>query len=130
MEKEEIIELLKKDKFILYNGIELLEIGEGEATSRMKITENHLNGLGTVQGGAIFTLADYTCAAAANSRGKAAVTLDGQMDFIKAVSKGILTAHATEISLRRTIASYRVEVRNEEDILIATFQSKVFRKDV
>lgn len=130
MEKEEIIELLKKDKFILYNGIELLEIGEGEATSRMKITENHLNGLGTVQGGAIFTLADYTCAAAANSRGKAAVTLDGQMDFIKAVSKGTLTAHATEISLRRTIASYRVEVRNEEDILIATFQSKVFRKDV
>ncbi|MBR0503731.1 MAG: PaaI family thioesterase [Paludibacteraceae bacterium] len=130
MENNDVIELLKKDKFILYNGIELLEIGEGEATGRMNITENHLNGLGTVQGGAIFTLADYICAAAANSRGKAAVTLDGQMDYIKAVSKGTLYAHATEVFLRRTIASYHVEVRNEEGALIATLQSKVFRKDV
>lgn len=129
MEKEEVIALLKKDKFILFNGIELLSIGDGEAWGRLVINENHLNGLGTVQGGAIFTLADYVGAAAANSRGKAAVSLDGQMDFIKAVSQGVLTAHATEVSLRRTIATYRVEVRNEDNILIATFQSKFYRKD-
>ena len=91
MEKQEVFELMKNDQFVRYNGIELTEIGEGEAIGKMTITPNHLNGLGTVQGGALFTLADYVCAAAANSRGKSAVSLDGQIDFLKSVSKGTLT---------------------------------------
>ena len=39
-------------------------------------------------------------------------------------------ATASEIFLRRTIAAYMVEIRREEDnALIATFQSKVYRKE-
>jgi len=129
MEKQEVFELMKKDQFVRYNGIELTEIGEGEAIGKMTITPNHLNGLGTVQGGALFTLADYVCAAAANSRGKSAVSLDGQIDFLKSVSKGTLTAHAKEISLGRTIATYNVTVTNEDNQLIAIFHAKFFRKD-
>ncbi len=119
-----------KDKFVECCGIRLTHVGDGEATSQMEITPNHLNGMGTVQGGAIFTLADFTCAAAANSREKAAVSLDGEIDFYKAVSKGTLTATATEVSLKRTIAAYNVEVRNDEGALVAAYHSKVFRKDI
>lgn len=122
-------ELMNKDEFIHYCGIELTEVGNGEATSRMVVKPTHLNGLGSVQGGALFTLADFTAAAAANSREKHAVSLDGSIDFIKGVSHGTLTAHATETSLKRTIASYNVEIHDEDNNLIATFHAKVYRLD-
>ena len=51
-----LFDLLKKDAFAKFNGIELVEIGEGTAIATMKVTENHLNGVGTIQGGALFTL--------------------------------------------------------------------------
>ena len=46
------------DRFAKYCGIELLEMGKGRSKVRMEICEHHLNGVGTVHGGAIFTLAD------------------------------------------------------------------------
>ncbi len=126
---EKIFQMMQKDRFAKYNQIELLEVGEGTAKAQMVITENHLNGVGTVQGGALFTLADLVFAAASNSRGKIAVGLNADISFIKAVSSGILTATASEVDLKRTVGIYRVEIRNEENALIATFQSTAYRKD-
>jgi acyl-CoA thioesterase len=126
---ETLFELIQKDRFAGYNNIELLEIGEGTAKAQMIVTENHLNAVGIIQGGALFTLADFVFAAASNSRGKVAVTLDANVNFIKAVSSGILTAVASEIALKRTIGIYRVEITNEKNELIATFQSTAYRKD-
>ena len=124
------LDVLKRDAFAISVGIEITEVGEGRAVGKMKITDTHLNGVGTVQGGALFTLADYICAVAANSHEKSAISLDGHIDFIKGVSSGTLVATSSEIFLRRTIAAYMVEIRREEDnALIATFQSKVYRKE-
>lgn len=124
-----LFQLMQNDRFAKVNNIELLEIGEGTAKAQMKVTENHLNAVGIIQGGALFTLADFVFAAASNSRGKIAVTLDANVNFIKAVSSGILTATASEINLRKTIAIYSVEIRNEKDELIAIFQSTAYRKE-
>ncbi len=126
---ENILQLIRKDYFANYNQMRVVEVGEGTAKAQMTVTENHLNGLRTVQGGALFTLADLAFAAASNSRGKTAVALDANVNFIKAVSSGTLTATAWEIDLKRTIGIYRVEIRNEMDELIATFQSTAYRKD-
>jgi acyl-CoA thioesterase len=41
----------------------------------MNIEEKHLNALKTVQGGAMFTLADLTFAAASNAYGNVAVSM-------------------------------------------------------
>lgn len=62
----DMIDNVKKDKFASYVGIELLEVGDGYAEAQMEITDNHLNGVNILHGGAIFTLADYTFAAASN----------------------------------------------------------------
>ena len=121
--------MMRKDRFAESNHIELIEIGEGTAKARMVITENHLNGVGIVQGGALFTLADLVFAAASNSRGKIAVTLDANVNFIKAVSSGVLTATAWEVDLKRTVGVYRVEVKNEKAELIAIFQATAYRKE-
>ncbi|MBR5373137.1 MAG: PaaI family thioesterase [Paludibacteraceae bacterium] len=126
---EGALSALKNDKFVQYIGVELLSASEGRATGRMVIQDFHLNGVGSVQGGALYTLADYVVAAAANSRGKTAVSLDGHIDYIKAVSSGVLTVEAKEISLKRTIAIYVAEIRNEEGALVASYQAKMFRKD-
>jgi len=45
----------KNDHFAERCGIELLEISPGYARARMPLREDHWNGLGFVQGGAIFT---------------------------------------------------------------------------
>ncbi len=126
---ENILQLIQKDHFANYNQIQVIEVGEGIAKAQMTVTKNHLNGIGTVQGGALFTLADLAFAAASNSREKIAVALDANVNFIKAVSSGTLTATAWEIDLKRTIGIYRVEIRNEADELIATFQSTAYRKE-
>jgi len=126
---ETVFQMMQKDRFAGYNQIELLEVGEGTAKARMVVTETHLNGIGTVQGGALFTLADLAFAAASNSRGKVAVALDANINFIKAVSSGTLIATALEVDLKRTVGVYRVEIRNGENELIAVFQATAYRKE-
>ena len=126
---DKLFKLLQNDKFAKLSGIQLVEIGEGTATAKMKITQNHLNAVGSIQGGALFTLADLVFAAASNSRGKIAVSLDANINFIKAVSEGELTAIATEVFLRRTVSGYRVDIFDENKELVAVFSSTAYRKD-
>ncbi len=121
-------EFLKKDKYAELTGIKLLEVSEGRARAMLEINEKHLNGFGTVHGGAIFTLADFAFGAASNSHGTAAVAINSSISFFKAVSAGILYADAKEISLHYKLASYVIDVTNEKNELIASFQGMVYRK--
>ena len=127
--KKRVIDLLSKDNYAALSGVELVDVGEGTATAKMIVSEKQTNGLGTVQGGALFTLADLACAAAANSRDKIAVSLGASINFVKAVSSGVLTATAKEVYVRRTISAYSVEIHDEKGDLVATFQSTFYRKD-
>ena len=124
----DIKELIANDQFAKFNGIELVDVSTGNATTRMVITPNHLNGVGIVQGGAIYTLADLALAAASNSGGTTAVGLTSNIAYFKAEKSGTLYATAHEISLRRTVASYQVDVTNQDNELIASFQGTVYRK--
>ena len=56
---ENIKRCFKHDRFAAHSNIELLTVAPGHATAKMVLHPHHLNGLGTVQGGAIFTLADF-----------------------------------------------------------------------
>ena len=67
---DDVREYFAKDQFATSIGIKLLEVRPGYAVSEMEITEQHLNALKIVQGGAVFTLADYTFAAASNAYGQ------------------------------------------------------------
>ncbi|MBR3708613.1 MAG: PaaI family thioesterase, partial [Lentisphaeria bacterium] len=48
-----------KDHFCKENSMRILTIREGYAEAEMEISEHHLNGMRSVQGGALFTLADF-----------------------------------------------------------------------
>jgi acyl-CoA thioesterase len=123
-------ELIYRDRFVQHVGIELLDAGEGEARARLKLGPHHLNGLGIVQGGAIFTLADYAFAAASNSRDCLAVALDTHMTFLKASRGGTLTAICREVGLNRRTAFYAVDVTDESGTLIAAFHGTAYLKPI
>ena len=116
------------DKFAGHSGIELLEISKGRAKAVMKIKKHHLNAVGSVHGGAIFTLADYVFAAASNSHGTVAVAINVSISYLKAASKGSLFAQADETAINPKLASYTVNVTDEQGDLIAIFQGMVYRK--
>lgn len=125
---EHIKQLFKNDKFAQYNGIELLEVSEGSARAKMEINKNHFNGIGIVQGGAIFTLADFTFGAAANSYGTVAVAINVNISYMKSSKGGTLFAEAREISKNPKIGTYTIDVTDEDGELIAIFQGMAYRK--
>ena len=120
----------EKDAFARQCGIELLDVGKGTARARVEIGAEHLNGVGLAHGGIIFTLADYVFAVASNSHGTVAVAINASINYLKAARQGVLYAKATEISCGRKIASYNINVADEADELIATFNGMVYRKGV
>ncbi|HNV94318.1 MAG TPA: PaaI family thioesterase [Methanofastidiosum sp.] len=124
-----IKEFIENDKFAKSVGIELLEVSLGHAKAKMEIKEIHHNSINTVHGGAIFTLADFTFAVAANSHNKMSVALNVNISFLKAISEGVLIAEAQEISVNPKIATYKILVSNDLGELIATFEGMAYRKE-
>ena len=118
----------KNDKFAERANIELLSVAPGEARAKMTLHPHHLNGYGTVQGGAIFTLADFAFAAASNSYGNVAVAINVSITFMKAGQTGTLWAEAREVSRNFKLGSYTVEVKDDQGELVALFQGLAYRK--
>jgi acyl-CoA thioesterase len=125
---EKIKALLKNDRFARHSGIELRDVSEGAATVAMTIGPEHLNGVGIVHGGAIFTLADFAFAAASNSHGTVAVAINATIAFVKAATAGTLTAEAKETSRNPKLATYDVRVTDDTGDLVAAFHGMVYRK--
>jgi acyl-CoA thioesterase len=125
---EDIKRCLKNDRFAERANVELLSVSPGHATAKMVLHPHHLNGLNSVQGGAIFTLADYAFAAAANSHGTVAVAINVSITFMKAGTTGTLWAEAREISRNFKLGSYTVEVKDDQGELVALFQGLAYRK--
>ena len=118
----------KNDKFAERANIELLSVAPGEARAKMTLHPHHLNGYGTVQGGAIFTLADFAFAAACNSHGTVSVALNVSITFMKAATTGTLWADAREVSKNFKVGSYAIEIKDDLGELVAQFQGLAYRK--
>jgi acyl-CoA thioesterase len=95
----------------------------------MPVKEEHLNGLDIVHGGATFTLADLAFAVASNSHGKVAVAINANVSYMAAAKKGAtLYAEAREKSRNHKLATYEVEVSDDNGELVAVFNGMVYRK--
>lgn len=116
---KKIIELFEKDNFAKGCGIEIEEIKVGFARCSMKVTPNHLNGIGLLMGGALFTLADFTFSLAANSHGIVAVTKEASIAYLLKCTKGVVTAVATEIDRNDKSGSYAVEITGDDGEIVA-----------
>ena len=117
------------DRFATINGMRLLELRPGYAKTSMAVEDRHLNSVGTVHGGAIFTLADFAFGAAVKTSGKAAPLINSNISFLKATQSGTLYAEATEISRSRKLSVCTVRVTNDAEELVALFQGTAYIKD-
>lgn len=89
--------LNQTDRFAHVNGVRLTYVGEGVARAEMDVSEDHLNGGGVCQGGAIFTLADLAFAAVSNGSGVLTLGINNSISFLaSAVLGDHLVAEARE----------------------------------
>lgn len=121
-------QVVEKDQFARLLGMELLEMAPGFAKVRMTLTERHVNGLGTAHGGAIFALADFAFAAAANAYESIAMAIHCDISYVKAVDQGTLIAEAQELSRTSKLGTYSVRIHTIDGELIALFQGMAYRK--
>ncbi|ANW97768.1 thioesterase [Thermoclostridium stercorarium subsp. thermolacticum DSM 2910] len=123
-----IMHTVCNDRFAKYIGAEIVKAEPGYAVVEMKITDNHMNGLNIVQGGAIFTLADFAFAAASNNNGIVTVGVNANISYLKSPEGSRLTAVARELKAGRKICHYDVEVNDGNADLVAKVHFTGYRK--
>ena len=124
----DIKEFFKRDKFAEHCGMELVDVSPGSAKAEMMVKKEHLNGLNTVHGGALFTLADLAFGAAANSYGMATMAINVSITYMTAVTKGKVTAVAREVSRNPKLSTYTIDIFNDAGELVAVFQGLAYQK--
>lgn len=109
------------NRFGNYVGVEVVDTREGYARCELEIREDHMNPLGSVHGGCLYTLADMAGGTASATYGTIAPTLSGEMHFLSAAS-GVkkLIAEANVIKCGRTVRVMNIRITDETDRLIAT----------
>ena len=131
MTKEELTrKMFEKDAYVKLSGIEIVEITDESATVRAKIQAEHLNANGAVQGGMLYTLADFAFAVHANHLHPMTVTQGGHINYIRAAITDEVTATAVERvrSGHNTVSEVVVRNGAGETVCICTFNG--FVKDV
>ena len=119
---EDIRRAFSADKFATEAaGITIETAERGHAVCKMPILPKHLNARGTVMGGAIFTLADFTSAVAANGFAEETntITLHGDITYLNPAKGTLLIAEASVVKQGRTVALYDVLIRDDVGTLVA-----------
>ena len=124
----ELDRFVQHDHFAKHIDVEMLEYGAGRAKARMTLRRHHLNSAGMAHGGAIFSLADSVFSAASNSHGTLAVAINVCISFFKAAREGTLLADGREVSRNPKLATYVVDITDQDGNAIALFQGTVYRK--
>jgi acyl-CoA thioesterase len=127
-ECERIAAFFEGDQFARANGIRVVELRPGFARTEMTVESRHLNSVGILQGGALFTLADLAFAAASNSHGVVAVACQADVTWFKAVQSGKLTATAEEIARTHKLSTCLIRVTDEHGELVALFKGVAYIK--
>ena len=120
-------EFFKGERFAIENGMHLDELGEGWAVCSMEIQNIHMNAVDRVMGGAIFTLADFAMAAAANNYHCPNVGLNATVNFLGAAKGRKLFARAECIKDGRTTSVFGVNVYDELGTKVAYFTGTSFK---
>ncbi len=129
MEIERIKEFFERDRFVKGLGISIESADAGECICGVLIEDKHLNAGNVVQGGMIFTIADFTFAVAANCKHGNVVSLSNNITYHRPPKGRKLMACAKEISSTRRTCLYEVEVYDDLGTNIAYVTATGFIKE-
>ena len=120
--------MYNNDPFSKWLGIERVVDGAGSSVLRMTVRKEMLNGFDIAHGGISYSLADSALAFASNSHGLQSVSIETSISHTKAVKEGdVLTAKAIEKNLTSKIGIYEIEIRNQNNEIVALFKGTVYR---
>lgn len=83
-----ITESIGSTSFYKLLGVELVELGVGEATLKVKTSEEHTNPLGKIHGGLLMSIADAAMGNAIRSLGYKSVSVDVSTSFMSSATVG------------------------------------------
>lgn len=121
-----------KDVFATDMGIYIEEAEPGSCTCTLPVTDKLNNAKEGVQGGAIFTLADFAFAVASNCDGTLCVTHSCSITYLLSVKGTKLTACAKCITKTRRTTTYEVFVSDDtgRQIAVALINGQVVANEV
>lgn len=96
-------------------GVRLREFGPGRLVAEMDVRDELLTPFGNIHGGVMAGLVDHVLGVVLYplmKRGQWAATTEFKLNYLSAVKGGSLIAESTVVSMTRTTAVVRVEVRN------------------
>lgn len=102
-------------------GINIDKVEEGYACCRVVLQPHHRNAMGAVMGGVMFTLADLTFAAAANSRclkddnPLAWVSLNSSIHYLSQPKGGMLIAESEQVKQGHTTCVFNIYIYDEHN---------------
>ena len=120
------------DQFSIRNGIRLSRIQEGYAEAELDFKPEVCNLMGTMHGGAYYTLADVAAGCAVIPYGKHCVTLSADINYLRPASGGMITAYATVMQHGGRIGVCRVEIKDQagELLCIGTITMYITSKQI
>ncbi len=120
----------KADKFVEDAGIEILSVDEKRAVVGANITQKHLNANGCVQGGMLYTIADFAFAVLGNYLHPSTVTQTGQISYLRPAFTTRVTATAVEIERAGHTTISEVTIRGDKEEIFCVCHFNGFVKDV
>lgn len=101
--------------------------GGSMATFSMTPRPDHLNFLGGVHGGVVFSFADSAMGFASNAAGETAVAIRAQISYTApAVVGEEISCDVIEVTRSRTLATYQVVVRRADGRIVASFDGMTY----
>lgn len=108
---EEAREFFIKDTYAMVTtGIEIEEVGDHYAKCSLKLDERHKNATGHVMGGAVYTLADFVFAVAANFKQPVTVTTVSQISYLGAAKGDILYGESKLLKDGKRSCFYEIHI--------------------
>ena len=105
-------------------GIEIEIPDAGRAIATMYVREDMVNGFDICHGGMVFTLADTAFAFACNAYDDVTVAGGGNIEFLRPAIAASIYARRAARCIAVADGVYNVEVRNQDDELVALFQGR------
>lgn len=127
---EEVRELFGNDRFATEAcGCRVLEASRGHAVCAFDIAPIHLNAMGNVMGGAIFTLADFALAIACNIGEDPTVAVNNTIEYLNSTKGSTLIATCDADKSGRSLGFYTIEVKDDLDTPVAKMTATCFRRN-
>lgn len=127
MKEKELRKFFEKDRYIIKNGIEIIEICKEYVICKVKIGDDHLNAKDVVQGGMIYTLADFAFAVHANFLYNEAVTQNATISYVRSAKDcKYIYAKTKQVTNTNHNCVYNVSIYNDKEEIIAVAQINGF----